>query len=196
MGAAIAVTKVQAKVMDHTADQLRAFEAMVARDWDRFWRYSYRLCGNADDAEDLLSMSLLEAFQSFAQYRGEGFDKWMFRIMTTNRIDLARRAKVRKAESLDTSWSDSDGEAVSREIPDQVSNPERVVLHPMMSEKMQRALDGLPVDFRVAVLLCDVEQMDYQEIAKTLKLPIGTVRSRIHRGRTQLRAALADQVID
>lgn len=177
---------------DRTGDKLSAFEAMVARDWDRFWRYAYRLCGNPDDAEDLLSDSLIEAFQAFDSYRGQGFDKWLFRILTTNRIDMTRRAKIRRTESLDSAFADDDGESHGRTIADEdaASRPERRLLDPLYSEELQAALDALPPDFRAAVLLCDVEQMEYSEIAETLGLPIGTVRSRIHRGRTQMRATL------
>ena len=103
---------------------------------------------------------------------------------------MARRAKVRRAESLDSGWIDSEGDAHSRDIEDVSASPERVVLDPLYSEEMQRALDALPEDFRAAVLLCDVEQMEYSEIAEVLKLPVGTVRSRIHRGRTQMRKTL------
>ena len=170
-------------------NRLAAFEAMVSHDWDRFWRYAYRICGNADDAEDLLGESLLEAFQSFDKFRGEGFDKWLFRILTTNRIDMVRRAKVRKAESLTQLW-DGDSETTERSIPDFAADPAQIVTRPLLSEDLQKALDGLSDDFRAVLLLCDVEQMDYHEIARTLGLPIGTVRSRIHRARTQMRRAL------
>jgi RNA polymerase sigma-70 factor (ECF subfamily) len=169
-----------------TEDRLSAFEAMVARDWERFWRYSVRLCGCAEDAEDLLADSLLEAFQSFDRYRGDGFDKWLFRILTTNRIDMARRAKVRRADSLDTGFFE--GEA--RCVADGEADPARIVIEPVLSEEMQAALAALPEDFRAALLLCEVEQLEYQEIADVLKLPIGTVRSRIHRARAQMRRFL------
>ena len=170
-------------------NRLAAFEAMVSHDWDRFWRYSYRLCGNADDAEDLLADSLLEAFQGFDRFRGEGFDKWLFRILTTNRIDMVRRAKVRKAESLSQLW-DSDESTTERCIPDPTGDPVQVLVEPLLSDEVQAALDGLSDDFRAVVLLCDVEQMDYHEIARVLNVPIGTVRSRIHRARNQMRQSL------
>jgi RNA polymerase sigma-70 factor (ECF subfamily) len=182
---------VPARSQDRTQDKLHAFEAMVARDWERFYRYAYRLCsGSADDAEDLLSESLLDAFRAFDTYRGEGFDRWFFRMITTNRIDMARRAKVRRAESLDTAFDSGDGETQSREIADSTEDPAQRMLSGIYSEELQKALDALPEDFRAPILLCDVEQMDYQEIADTLRIPVGTVRSRIHRGRAQMRKTL------
>jgi len=181
----------KARSADRAQERLNAFEVMVARDWDRFYRYAYRLCGgHADDAEDLLSESLVDAFRAFDSYRGEGFDRWFFRMITTNRIDMARRAKVRQAESLDSCWEGNDGEAQTREIGDRTDDPMVRLIDPLYSEPMQKALDALPEEFRAVVLLCDVEQMDYQEIADTLHLPIGTVRSRIHRGRHQMRKTL------
>lgn len=175
---------------DRSEGRLSAFETMAARDWERFWRYACRLCGNADDAEDLLSESLIEAYTAFDQYRGDGFDRWMFRILTRNRIDMTRRARVRRAESLDTAFGGGGGEARAREIADTRAGPERRLLDPLLGEEMQAALDALPEEFRIALLLCDVEQMEYQDIAETLDLPIGTVRSRIHRARAQMRKTL------
>ena len=173
-----------------TEDRLAAFEAMVARDWDRFWRYAYRLCANAEDAEDLLAESLLEAFEAFDRYRGDGFDKWLFRILTTNRIDMARRAKLRRTDSLDSGFAADAGAGESRCVADAAADPARIVLDPIFSEEMQAALDALPEDFRAVLLLCDVEQMEYADIASVLQLPMGTVRSRIHRARGQMRCFL------
>lgn len=197
MGAAFALNTVwglgkqTARSKDRTEDRLKAFEAMVAHDWQRFYRYAYRLCnGSADDAEDLLSESLIDAFRGFENYRGEGFDRWFFRMITNNRTDMLRRAKVRRAESLDTAFDTQDGETQGREIPDTQGDPVRHLLDPLYSERMQKALDALPEDFRAVILLCDVEEMDYAEIAETLQIPIGTVRSRIYRGRSQMRKAL------
>lgn len=174
-------------------DERRArevFEALVARDWDRFHHYAVRLCrGNADDAEDLLSETMLDAFRAFAVFRGEGFDRWFFRMLTTNRIDMARRAAVRRAMSLDSGGTGDDGETHLVEIPDPVGRPEQSLDH-VFSEAMQQALDALPDEYRIPVLLCDVEECAYEEIAAILTLPLGTVKSRIHRGRTRLRATL------
>ncbi len=183
-----------ARSKDRAEDKRRAFEAMVAHDWERFHRYAYRLCGgHADDAEDLLSETLIDAFRAFDTYRGEGFDRWFFRMITTNRIDMARRAKVRRADSLDSAY-ENDGELQAREIADDLATtPERRLLDPIYSEEVQRSLDALPEDFRACLLLCDVEGMDYQEIATTLSIPVGTVRSRIHRARHQMRKALESQ---
>lgn len=167
-------------------DRHAEFEALVAQDWDRFWRFAYRLTGSRDSAEDLLSESLIDAFASFDRYRGEHFDRWFFKMLVNNSIDMARKAKRRRAESLETAYSESAG----RDIADSRPDPEAELMAPLYSEPVQKALDGLPEEFRTAVLLCDVEGFDYAEIAQILKVPIGTVRSRISRGRERLRGAL------
>ena len=96
-------------------------------------------------------------------------------------------AKRRQADSLETAYSESEG----RDVADTRATPEAELMAPLYSEPVQKALDGLPEEFRTAVLLADVEGYDYAEIAAILKIPIGTVRSRISRGRERLRATLS-----
>lgn len=163
------------------------FEALVAKDWERFWRFAYRLTGDRDMAEDLLSETLIDAFSAFDRFRGDKFHSWFFKMLMTNRIDMARKAKRRQADSLETAYSESEG----RDVADTRATPEAELMAPLYSEPVQKALDGLPEEFRTAVLLADVEGYDYAEIAAILKIPIGTVRSRISRGRERLRATLS-----
>ena len=173
-----------------TAQKHAEFEALVAKDWERFWRFAYRLTGNRDMAEDLLSETLIDAFTAFDRYRGDRFASWFFKMLTTNRIDMARKAGRRLVESLDTVYSETEG----RDIPDVRNHPEKCFMEPLYSEPVQQALDALPLENRVAVLLADVEGYDYAEIARMLQIPIGTVRSRISRGREKLRLALSQVV--
>lgn len=173
-----------------TAQKHAEFEALVAQDWERFWRFAYRLTGDRDLAEDLLSETMIDAFVAFDRYRGEKFASWFFKMLSTNRIDMARKANRRPAESLDTVFSETEG----RDIPDSRESPEKVLMDPLYSEPVQKALDSLPLENRVAVLLADVEGYDYTEIARMLSIPIGTVRSRISRGREKLRQALSAEL--
>ena len=171
------------------------YEVLIEENWDALWRYAFRSAGNRDEAEDLLSEALIEGFRSYPQFRKETtFLRWMYRVMTTTRIDMVRRANRRKTESL-TVVSDEDGEGTTtREIPDERANPENVIVAPMLSEPVQNALAALPEDFRNVVILADMEQMDYADVSRVLKIPIGTVRSRLHRARNQLRDSLASYV--
>lgn len=167
-----------------------AFEALLEPCWERLWRYAYRMTGDRDGAEDLLSESFLEAYRSFGQFRGDtDFARWMYRIMTTTRIDMVRKANRRKADSLDAKMS-AEGDDKCWDVPDSTTDPEEVVVGPMVSEEVQRALDALPEEFRSVVILADMEQMDYADISAVLHIPVGTVRSRLHRARTMLRKQL------
>ena len=159
----------------------------MAKDWERFWRFAYRLMGNRDLAEDLLSETLIDAFSAFDRYRGSRFDSWFFKMLSTNCIDMVRKSKRRQAESLDTVFSETEG----RDIPDSCQTPEEQLLSPLYSEPVQKALDSLSEEYRMALLLADVEGYDYAEVAQILCIPIGTVRSRISRGREKLRALLS-----
>ena len=173
-----------------TAQKHAEFEALVANDWERFWRFAYRLTSDRDMAEDLLSETLIDAFVAFDRYRGEKFASWFFKMLSNNRIDMARKANRRQTESLDTVFSETEG----RDIPDSRESPEACLLDPLYSEPVQKALDTLSMENRVAVLFADVEGYDYVEIAQMLSIPIGTVRSRISRGREKLRLALSQEL--
>lgn len=173
--------------------QQAAFEALVDGCWDALWRFAYHTTGNSDDAEDLLSETLLEGFRSFGQFRGgTPFVRWMYRVMTTTRIDMVRRAVRHHVQSLE--GRDDEGGAGARDIPDEKTDPERIILGPMLSEPVQKALSLLSEEFRAVVVLADMEQMDYADISRILQIPVGTVRSRLHRARASLRKSLAAYV--
>lgn len=164
------------------------FDQLVAQDWNRFHRYAYQLSrGNSDDTDDILAETLIDAFKAFDKFSGTGFDRWFFRMLTRNHIDLVRRAKVRRAFSLDTGLLSLDGKHLQLAG---TSDPPDGFIHRTLSEPMQAALDSLNEQHRAALLLADVEGLDYDEIAQVLALPLGTVRSRLHRARAKMRAAL------
>lgn len=150
------------------------------------------MTGNADDAQDLLQDALLEAYGSFKRFRrGTFFDKWLYRIMTNTFIDRQRhRKRAGRTESLDTVGVGDDGDLPSREIPDWESDPEGQYLKGVFTEPMQNALDALPAEFRMVIILADVEEFSYEEISEMMGTPVGTVRSRLHRARTMVRNRL------
>ena len=164
------------------------FDQLVAQDWNRFHRYAYQLSrGNSDDTDDILAETLIDAFKAFDKFSGAGFDRWFFRMLTRNHIDLVRRAKVRRAFSLDTGLPSFEGKNIQLAG---TSDPPDGFIQRTLSEPMQAALDSLNEQHRAALLLADVEGLDYDEIAQVLSLPLGTVRSRLHRARAKMRAAL------
>jgi len=173
--------------------QHHLFEALVRTHQDRLYGFAYRLAGNRDDAEDLLQQSLIEAYAAFDRFEiGSHFDRWVFRIMHHTFLDTVRRRPRWAMESLDAAWENADGggESTRRDVPDPRSGPETELMAKTLSEPLQRALDALPADFRSVVVLADMQELSYEEVARVLGCPVGTVRSRLHRARNMLRRAL------
>jgi RNA polymerase sigma-70 factor (ECF subfamily) len=143
---------------------------------------AYRLTGNEADAHDLVQEVLLRVRRGLETYRPGSMEGWLSRITTNAFLDDVRRRKRRPTVALP--------EDADRVLVDRDADPEEVLASTTLSADIQAALRTLPEDFRVAVVLCDVVGLQYDEIAEDLGIPIGTVRSRIHRGRAQLREAL------
>lgn len=154
----------------------------VARSHGRFiYTVAYRLTGNHDEAQDLVQEVLLRVRRGLASYRPGSMEAWLSRITTNAFLDEVRRKKRRPLE-------------VVPDLPERVTGVDQEPLDVLdtsrLPEHIQEALKSLPIEFRSAVVLCDVVGLNYQEIAESLDVPVGTVRSRIHRGRAQLRAML------
>ncbi len=154
----------------------------VVRDYQpRVYRLAYRLTGNHADAEDLAQDTFVRVFRSLARYEPGTFEGWLHRITTNLFLDGARRrARIRFVPLLD------DGDR----LPAHGADPERIALDGRLDADLERALAGLSPVFRAAVLMADVQQVPYDEIAAIQGVEPGTVRSRVHRGRKQLRRAL------
>ncbi|WP_246456025.1 RNA polymerase sigma factor SigE [Nocardioides mesophilus] len=160
-----------------------SWEQIVAEHSARVYRLAYRLTGNRPDAEDLTQEVFVRVFRSLSSYSPGTFEGWLHRITTNLFLDQARRkARIR----FDALADDADSR-----IPSVAPTPDRSVLDGLFDDDVEAALRDLPPDFRAAVVLCDIEGLSYEEISDVLDLKLGTVRSRIHRGRTMLRAALA-----
>jgi RNA polymerase sigma-70 factor (ECF subfamily) len=168
------------------------FEQLFLRSQRRAYNLAYRLTGNAADAEDVTQDAYVRAWNNFATYDStRSFEGWLFRIITNRVIDLRRRQRRVPMYSLDAPiQGDEDGQPLSHEFAAPDSDPEHLVISPIMEENLQMALSALPEDYRTAILLCDVQQRSYQEIADAMHCAIGTVRSRIHRARVMLRRHL------
>lgn len=165
------------------------FERLLERTQRQAYNIAYRMTGNRDDAEDLTQEAYLRAYRSFGTYNRQlPFESWFFRILSNLFIDLMRRKPKQKPLSLDQPVGDDEGDDnLLLQIADDNANPERNLMDTVMDERLQVALGALPDAFRTAVMLCDVEGKSYEEIAQAMGSSIGTVRSRIHRGRTMLR---------
>jgi RNA polymerase sigma-70 factor, ECF subfamily len=152
----------------------------VARTHGRFlYNVAYRLTGNDDDAYDLVQEALLRVRKGLETYQPGSMEAWLSRIVTNVFLDEVRRRRRRPVEALP--------EDPERLLP---SSPGADEATESLPDDVQAALRRLPEDFRTAVVLCDVVGLSYEEIADAPSVPVGTVRSRIHRGRRLLRVAL------
>jgi RNA polymerase sigma-70 factor (ECF subfamily) len=148
----------------------------------RVYRLAYRLTGNPHDAEDLTQDVFVRVFRSLSTYTPGTFEGWLHRITTNLFLDQVRRKQRIRFDAL--------AEDAADRLPGREPTPAQVYDDTHLDGDVQQALDQLAPDFRAAVVLCDIEGLSYEEIAATLDIKLGTVRSRIHRGRAQLRAAL------
>ncbi len=176
---------------DHVGATEEAAQEWVPPTWEeiveqhsaRVYRLAYRLTGNKHDAEDLTHDVFVRVFRSLSSYRPGTFEGWLHRITTNVFLDKMRRKQRIRFDALS---DDAAARLTTRE-----AGPEQAYDATHFDDDVQRALDALPPDFRAAVVLCDIEGLSYEEIATTLGVKLGTVRSRIHRGRALLREALA-----
>jgi RNA polymerase sigma-70 factor (ECF subfamily) len=160
-----------------------SWDEIVERHSDRVYRLAYRLTGNRPDAEDLTQEVFVRVFRRLDTYTPGTFEGWLHRITTNLFLDQARRKQRIRFDAL----SDERASTLRSAGP----APDAALAEQLFDDDVEQALATLPPDFRAAVVLCDVEGLSYDEIADILGAKLGTVRSRIHRGRAMLRRALA-----
>ena len=171
------------------------FEAVALPHLDALFNLALKLTRNRRDAEDLVQESYLRAYRFFDSYKpGTHIKAWLFRILRNTFINRYRAAKVRPDEvdfaKIEATYERAIDEdfAVGKRRP----SPEEVVMNGVLDAEVQQALDAIPEDYRIVVILALAEEMSYKEIAAALSIPLGTVMSRLHRGRKLLQAALLD----
>ena len=190
-----------AKLMRDDDDQLiarsqqgdvGAFNQLVERYQQTAYGVVFRMVGNADVAADVTQDAFISAFRAISSFRGgTSFRAWLLRIASNLACDYWRRVQRRPAESLDALTDEDEqhsvGDLAALVETGQEKNPEEFVLNQELQELIQRGLQELPLEQRVAVVLCDVQGLSYEEVAETTQTTLGTVRSRIARGRARLR---------
>jgi RNA polymerase sigma-70 factor (ECF subfamily) len=164
-------------------DTVPSWAEIVERHSDRVYRLAFRLTGDRHDAEDLTQEVFVRVFRSLGTYTPGTFEGWLHRITTNLFLDQVRRRQRLRFDAL----SDERAGLLRSALP----APDAAVADRMFDDDVELALAALPPEFRVAVVLCDVEGLSYDEIADIMGAKLGTVRSRIHRGRAMLRRALA-----
>jgi RNA polymerase sigma-70 factor (ECF subfamily) len=166
--------------------QLDEFEELAIPLFDRLYNFAHWLTQNRDEAEDLVQETYVKALKGFSSFQlGTNFRAWIYRILRNTFLTSRKGLKVTMTVPLDFNEGEEEPEpAIERDTP------ETLLLARSSHELLQKAIDELPLHFREILLLCEAEEMSYQEISDTLAVPIGTVMSRLSRARQALRNQL------
>lgn len=167
-------------------NQREAFERQAEKVFPSILGTALRLTRSREEAEDLAMEAMVRAYEAFERFDGSNFKAWMLRIVTNLYINRYRQ-KQRGPQ-----MGSLDDEGALEPVGSEVEIPDRILFDNMVGAEVERALAQVPEDFRTAVILSDIEELSYQEIADATNVPIGTVRSRIARGRSILRKLLAE----
>jgi RNA polymerase sigma-70 factor, ECF subfamily len=173
-----------------------SFEVEMLGHLDTLYGVSCRMTRSTAEAEDLVQDTVVKAMRARDQFQpGTNLKAWLLRILTNTFINRYRRGGLERdlldgpdADALTDGW-------ISVSTMRAMRDPETQALSPLVEAEVQRALDELPAEFRVAVVLSDVEELSYKEIADAMGCPIGTVMSRLHRGRRMLQKSLREHAI-
>ncbi|WP_164014234.1 sigma-70 family RNA polymerase sigma factor [Pyxidicoccus trucidator] len=172
------------------------FEELALAHLDPLYSAALRLTKNERDAEDLVQDTCMRAYRFFDKFeRGTNIKAWLFKILTNTFINRYRR-KVKERTVVEGVEREAVHERfVSRDATDFAANPEQYFFDRLLSDDVLRAIDALPIDFRLVVILADLQEFSYKEIAEILECPVGTVMSRLFRGRKLLQKNLREYAV-
>ena len=181
-----------ALIHDAQTGDLNAFNRLVLEYQIPAYNLAYRIMGEGDSAADAAQEAFISAYKHITYYRGGSFKAWLFRIVTNACYDELRRRKRRPAASLEAlavvpEGPDADAEAA---LVSKDESPEARVERKELAREIQNCLDHLPADMRVVAVMCDIQGLDYAEIAQATGAALGTVKSRLSRARARLRECL------
>ncbi|MBV6393532.1 MAG: ECF RNA polymerase sigma factor SigE [Anaerolineales bacterium] len=183
--------------MDETAliasaqrGELDAFNTLILHYQDAVFNTAVRILGDDDMAQDASQEAFISAFQNIKSFRGGSFKAWILRTVTNACLDELRRQKRRPTTPLEPETSDGDEIDSPKWLADKSMTPAQKAEADELEHAIQHCLDALPSEFRTAVVLADLQGMDYAEVATASKVPIGTIKSRIARARLRLRECL------
>src|ERR1700757_3625165 len=166
--------------------QLDSFEELATPLFDQLYNFAHWLTQNRDEAEDLVQETYVKALKGFSSFQlGTNFRAWIYRILRNTFLTSRKGLKVAMTVPFDFDEEEEGPDTAIERDP-----PETILMARSSRELLQKAIDELPVHFREILLLCEVEEMSYQEISETLAVPIGTVMSRLSRARQTLRNQL------
>lgn len=166
---------------------VEAFEQLISQHERTVYNIAYRLTGNHEDANDVAQEAFLRAFSSLPDFRGDSsFATWLYRIVNNACLDELRRRKRQRVTSLDESVTLEDGE-LSRQIADTSDGPEEALERVEIQRAVQESIQSLDEEYRIVLVMRDIQGYSYNEIAEALGLNLGTVKSRINRARNALK---------
>lgn len=177
-------------VMAASNGDLDAFNQLVLTHQDLAYQHAYSLLGDQASAEDITQDSFIKAFQALNGFRGGSFRGWLLRIVTNSAYDILRRSQRRPTQPLFP--EDDNGEELESAfwLADPNASVQEAMEHKELSEEVRGLLEQLPEAYRNVLVLVDLYQFDYVEAAETLRIPVGTVKSRLARARLQMRERL------
>ncbi|HXF83752.1 MAG TPA: sigma-70 family RNA polymerase sigma factor [Anaerolineales bacterium] len=180
------------RALIHDAQQgnLDAFNVLVLHYQDSVFNTALRILGDEDLAADVTQEAFLSAFKSISSFRGGSFKAWLMRTVTNACYDELRRQKRRPTTPLEPETDDGEEMDSPRWLADTALTPDQQAEADELEHAIQHCLDNLPLDFKTVVVMADIQGMDYTEVASAMRVPIGTVKSRLARARLRLRECL------
>jgi RNA polymerase sigma-70 factor, ECF subfamily len=170
-----------------------AFDALIHKHQTRAYQYAYRLTRNPEEAADVVAEAFVRVYKAIESFKGQSaFTTWLYRILTNCFLDIRKKEKSRPATSLEAALHTSDGE-LERQVEDPSRSPYQETERNERERSVESAVELLPEYQRAMIVMYHAEMMSYEEIASSLDLPIGTVKSRLNRARLSLRELLSKE---
>ncbi len=166
---------------------VEAFEQLIGQHQRTVYNIAYRLTGNHEDASDVAQEAFIRAYSSLAEFRGDSsFATWLYRIVNNACLDELRKRKRQRVTYIDESVTMDDGE-MSRQIADTADGPEQALERVEIQRAVQESINSLDDEYRVVLVMRDIQGYSYNEIADSLGINLGTVKSRLNRARNALK---------
>ncbi len=179
-----------ALISDAQGGNLDAFNTLILHYQDSVFNTALRILGDEDQAADAAQDAFISAFKSIQSFRGGSFKAWLMRTVTNACYDELRRKKRRPTTPLEPETDDGEEMDSPRWLADPNMTPDQVAEADELEHAIQHCLDNLPLDFKTVVVMADIQGMDYTEVASSVHVPLGTVKSRLARARLRLQECL------
>ena len=180
----------QALISDAQAGSLDAFNTLILHYQDSVFNTALRILGDEDQAADAAQDTFISAFKAIKSFRGGSFKAWLMRTVTNACYDELRRKKRRPTTPLEPETDDGEEMDSPRWLADPNMTPDQVAEADELEHAIQHCLDNLPLEFKTVVVMADIQGMDYTEVASSVRIPLGTVKSRLARARLRLQECL------